>query len=180
MEITLLNKRYFNLLKSIQKKFPNLTFQNEGYQYLEGHVKLTDKDKQALKICYNILNTCIHHLFEFNHFKLRSNGDVIVRVQYNWDPGHNPFIGVGYVPLIHLRHGFSYDEHGPIFFQDDLTENSSVKEKVGWIQGLNESGFAGILSNGNIVDRREFIEAVPIQENRMFGIVKPKKHNFTV
>jgi len=31
------------------------------------------------------------------------------------------------------------------------------------------------LSNGNIVDRKEHPEAVPMQENSLFGIPKPKK-----
>lgn len=43
-----------------------------------------------------------------------------------------------------------------------------------WMQGLNNSGYAGINPNGNIVDRREFPKAVSIQENSKFGVVKPK------
>lgn len=42
------------------------------------------------------------------------------------------------------------------------------------IRELNATGYAGILPNGNIVDRREHHEALPIHENPMFGIVKPK------
>jgi hypothetical protein len=38
-----------------------------------------------------------------------------------------------------------------------------------------ESGYAGVLSNGNIVDRREHPEATPIQENSLFNTPKPKK-----
>lgn len=44
-----------------------------------------------------------------------------------------------------------------------------------WLDLLNASGFAGILRNGNIVDRRYYPEANPISENRMFGIAKPKE-----
>jgi hypothetical protein len=39
---------------------------------------------------------------------------------------------------------------------------------------LNETGYAGILPNGNIVDRRKFPTAIPIQENKMFRVAKPK------
>jgi hypothetical protein len=39
---------------------------------------------------------------------------------------------------------------------------------------LNKTGYAGVLPNGNIVDRREHPEAIPVQENRMLGVVKPK------
>lgn len=40
---------------------------------------------------------------------------------------------------------------------------------------INASGYAGILSNGNIVDRRIHAEAIPVPENPMFGVapVKP-------
>ena len=40
---------------------------------------------------------------------------------------------------------------------------------------ISKSGYGGILQNGNIVDRREHPEAMPIQENKMFGIPKPIK-----
>ena len=42
---------------------------------------------------------------------------------------------------------------------------------------LNKTGYAGILPNGNIVDRREFLDAIPVQENPIFGVVKPKEIN---
>jgi hypothetical protein len=180
MEITLLSKRNYNILRSIHEKFPNLTFQNDGYQYIEAHVKLTQKDRQAINIVTLILFKCIHHFHSFNNFKLRKNGDVTVRIQYNWDPEHRGFVGAGYVPVEELRHGFSHAKEGPIFFQDDLTKDSTIEERVNWIQGLNSSGYAGMKSNGNIVDRREFPDAVEIQANKMLGIVEPKTHEFTV
>lgn len=40
---------------------------------------------------------------------------------------------------------------------------------------ISKSGYGGVLSNGNIVDRREHPEAVPIEENQMFGVPKPIK-----
>jgi len=48
------------------------------------------------------------------------------------------------------------------------------KEELLKILELNKSGYAGCLPNGNIVDRREFPNAIPIQENSLFGVVKPK------
>jgi hypothetical protein len=42
---------------------------------------------------------------------------------------------------------------------------------------LNKTGYAGVLPNGNIVDRRKFPNAIPVQENKMFGVVKPKPLN---
>jgi hypothetical protein len=38
-----------------------------------------------------------------------------------------------------------------------------------------KSGYGGILRNGNIVDRRDHPEAIPLQENKMLGTPKPKK-----
>lgn len=39
---------------------------------------------------------------------------------------------------------------------------------------LNASGYAGCDRNGQIVDRRKFPEAVPVQKNSLFGIPEPK------
>lgn len=41
------------------------------------------------------------------------------------------------------------------------------------IMEINDSGYAGVLPNGNIVDRREHPKAMPVQENKMMGIPKP-------
>ncbi len=36
-----------------------------------------------------------------------------------------------------------------------------------------QSGFAGTMPNGNIVERRKFPEAVPVQENQLLNAPKP-------
>lgn len=38
---------------------------------------------------------------------------------------------------------------------------------------ISKSGYGGILSNGQIVDRRTYPEATPMQKNSMFGIPEP-------
>jgi len=43
------------------------------------------------------------------------------------------------------------------------------------IHEINQSGYAGCMPNGNIVDRRKFPEAIPVQRNSLFGIPSPKK-----
>ena len=43
------------------------------------------------------------------------------------------------------------------------------------IHEINQSGYAGVLPTGGIVDRREFPEAIPVQKNSLFGIPEPKK-----
>lgn len=42
------------------------------------------------------------------------------------------------------------------------------------IHEINQSGYAGVLPNGNIVDRREHPEAIPVQKNSLFNIPEPK------
>lgn len=39
---------------------------------------------------------------------------------------------------------------------------------------INDSGYAGVMPNGNIVDRRKHPEAVPVPENKMLGIPPAK------
>lgn len=42
------------------------------------------------------------------------------------------------------------------------------------VMEINDSGYAGVLPNGNIVDRREHPKAIPVQKNTMLGIPEPK------
>ena len=42
---------------------------------------------------------------------------------------------------------------------------------------LNASGYAGVNRNGTLVDRRLFPDAIPVQENPLFGVPKPKPLN---
>lgn len=39
---------------------------------------------------------------------------------------------------------------------------------------LNASGWAGVTKSGMLVDRRYYPEAIPIQENSIFGVAKPR------
>lgn len=43
-----------------------------------------------------------------------------------------------------------------------------------WFELLNASGYAGVLPDGKIVDRRYYPEATPIKQNSVFGVSKPK------
>ncbi len=55
-----------------------------------------------------------------------------------------------------------------------MMTKEEAEEKGKWLSELNASGYAGILSTGELVDRREYPNAIPVQENSMFGVVKPK------
>lgn len=63
-----------------------------------------------------------------------------------------------------------------IYMNEDIKQImvEHSREDLIEIHELNQSGYAGINPNGNIVDRREFPKATPIPENKMFGIPKPK------
>jgi hypothetical protein len=40
---------------------------------------------------------------------------------------------------------------------------------------VKKEGFAGVLGNGQMVDRREFPDAIPLQKNSLLGIPEPKE-----
>lgn len=62
-----------------------------------------------------------------------------------------------------------------VYYIDEITVDSTVDERRNWINGLNKSGYAGIKrGTGMICDRREIIDAIPIQANLMFNVTKPK------
>lgn len=58
----------------------------------------------------------------------------------------------------------------------NLTEHQKAlldnfEERLVW----KNKGYAGILPNGNIVDRRKHPEAIPVQKNELLGFGEPKK-----
>ena len=55
----------------------------------------------------------------------------------------------------------------------ELTEQDRIKV-LRKTMDVIKSGYAGVMSNGNIVDRREHPEAIPIQENPLFNTPAPK------
>lgn len=54
---------------------------------------------------------------------------------------------------------------------DDAIERAKYYERI--LDAVN-SGYGGMLPNGNIVDRREHPEAMPIQKNTLLGAPEPK------
>lgn len=81
-------------LSDFQREYPELTFDNSGYEYLSKDIQ----DKYAVQIAEieSILKEVVEGFVEFNNFKPRKDGSVDVRVQYKWD---EHFTGVGYFPL---------------------------------------------------------------------------------
>ena len=102
MKIKLLSKRKYTQLKSIQTKYPILTFQNVGYQYIDKS-KFTEKDKVAFDKVTEILKLHIERFVEFNNFLFNRVGELVIRFQYHYD---SSFTGVGYITLEELHKGF--------------------------------------------------------------------------
>lgn len=127
MEITLIDEPTYNLLKSIQENYPNLTYQNTGYDY-PNKSKWSDEDKRQFNIVTDILKKTIKDFVEFNHFKINKNDNdaVVLRFQYKWS---NSFIGVGYVKLDELLNGFDKTEFIMAKESKSLTE-SDIKNTI--------------------------------------------------
>lgn len=68
-----------------------------------------------------------------------------------------------------------------IKFMNKMTEEIKQKLKANGRGDLVktfdviQSGYAGTMPNGNIVDRREFPDAIPVQENQLLNAPKPRE-----
>lgn len=102
MTIDLLSQEDHAKLLGIFTDFPALSFQNNGYEYLN-FSKLTDLEKEKFKEAEDILRKHIHGFSKFNHFKVNRNGEPQLRFQYAWDVS---FTGVGYLLIDELLNGF--------------------------------------------------------------------------
>lgn len=67
------------------------------------------------------------------------------------------------------------DHWDGVFTLQKRKQAGETKAAVEWITGLNKSGYAGCTRDGWIVDRREYPNAIPVQENSLFGVIKPKE-----
>lgn len=109
MTITLITEDTYNTLVNLQKGHPALTFQNEGYEYVDKS-KLSPEDLEAITTISNILREHVKGFKKFFNFKLDKNGEVMIRFDYDWSSDSEgktlPFIGVGYLHLDELLNGF--------------------------------------------------------------------------
>jgi len=70
------------------------------------------------------------------------------------------------------RKGIEWETDWELFLTEEEKERLKVLMET---MDVIKSGYAGILPNGNIVDRREHPEAVPCPENPLFLTPKPKE-----
>lgn len=57
----------------------------------------------------------------------------------------------------------------------ELKKKLKVHYMMRFQNEVNKKGYAGILPNGNLVDRREHPEAIPVPKNDYLGIPEPKE-----
>lgn len=83
-------------LKAFQKNFPQLTFQNKGYQYIKKEV--IEDHKEQIKEILALIKTQAPFITEFNNFKTYKEDKIGVRCQGRYDQTTG-FIGVYYFAL---------------------------------------------------------------------------------
>ena len=108
MKIKLISKEQYKELKTIQSQHPLLTFQNNGYEYIDKS-RLSEADIRAMGKVSAVLAAHVAGFREFNNFQICKKTDKVrIRLQYNWnhDTEGLPFTGVGYLYLSELHHGF--------------------------------------------------------------------------
>lgn len=87
------NNTSYNRLREIQDEYPDLTYNNKGYESLSREA--FDKHKDLLDEITEICKETVNGFSSFNHFKKRKDGTVVLRLQYKWSDSPH-FTGVGY------------------------------------------------------------------------------------
>lgn len=85
---------YYEELVKLYQEYPELTFQNEGYQYLPQEVK--ERNKEGIDKINTILEKTVEGFVRFDNFKNRPDKNFWVRCQTKWSPG---FTGVNYFKI---------------------------------------------------------------------------------
>jgi hypothetical protein len=109
MKIELISQQQYDMLKDLQESHPILTFQNEGYEYIDKS-KFDEQDEMAFYAIQNLLRRHIVGFYEFNNFyRGKKTGKLMVRFQYDYgaDDNTRSFKGVGYLELDELLNGFN-------------------------------------------------------------------------
>lgn len=85
---------HYDKLVEFQLNYPELTFNNRGYEKLPKSVEAAHAD--VITKISAVLKESIEGFVKFNNFKPRPDGSFAVRVQYKWDAS---FVGVGYFEI---------------------------------------------------------------------------------
>jgi hypothetical protein len=108
MKIQLLTQDQHAELLNIYQSFPELTLENKGYEGINRR-EFSQQAKEADSAVNAILKESIIGFSSFQNFCHTKEGDIRLRVQYNWGAEDNtmPFTGVGYILLDELLNGFT-------------------------------------------------------------------------
>jgi hypothetical protein len=85
---------YYKRLLFYKIKYPELTYDNVGYDKLSKEV--IERNKEGINRISEILKETIEGFVKFNNFKIKKDGSICIRCQSYWD---ETFVGVGYFDL---------------------------------------------------------------------------------
>lgn len=88
-------------IKLIFKKYPELTFNNKGFEYLKPEIR--EKYKEQIDTLTNILKKYNKYTIRFLNFYIKKN-HVLIRYESNWkgDEG-GYFVGTNYIHINELK-----------------------------------------------------------------------------
>jgi hypothetical protein len=89
---------YFNELSQLMHDFPELVFDNQGYQRLSKDV--ISRNQVGFDKVSEILKVTVSNFVEFQNFKPQNNGTFALRMQTRWD---ERFTGVEYISLDNFK-----------------------------------------------------------------------------
>ena len=97
-------------LQEIADTYPNLTFQNDGYEYINKSL-LTAEELQAIGEITSILKSKIKYFTNFFNFKKRKSGELVVRFDGYYDMDSMAgFQGVYYINIKEVDEAKSWRE----------------------------------------------------------------------
>jgi len=125
MTIELITTEQYKILAEIQEKHKILTFQNSGFEYIKKS-EFTPEDKEAFEQVESILREHVTGFSEFSNFCHSKDGELRIRLQYNYGAEDNSmsFTGVGYLLLKELLNGFGEQ---PKIIQQEL---DSIEKEI--------------------------------------------------
>lgn len=94
------NNYNYKRLVELQKQYPELTYDNHGYDEISDEI--VARHKEQIEEISNILEQEIPDFVRFQNFKVQKDGTVQIRCQlyYSHDPS---FVGVGYFNLVTFK-----------------------------------------------------------------------------
>jgi hypothetical protein len=94
-EFSALSKiNYFEELNKLKEEYPELTFNNDGYQEIPAAIKEANAD--GINKIEELLKVAVFGFVRFQNFKPRKDGTFAIRCQTMWGPS---FRGVSYFPM---------------------------------------------------------------------------------